>query len=177
MIQAALNQEPNAQLHIVPTQQNPLKESPGASMELIQAWLEDLSTELAPQDFARCLLETYELNSRSEKSYTVDTLKAIHSEKDWVLLLGSDSAESFLKWKNPTELLSLIKEVWIVPRGQNFSEETLLNLKKIFAQTQSIFMPPVINISSSQIRNGATSQQGVEFLSPRVLSVWNKLQS
>jgi nicotinic acid mononucleotide adenylyltransferase len=121
MIKEALKTDPKANLVIIPTKQNPLKNSPGASMELIQAWLEDLQNELGA-DFNRCKLDSTEMNSPSGINFTSDTLKEIKGNDDWVMLLGSDSALSFNKWKNPKSIISLLDEVWVVPRG-NFDFE------------------------------------------------------
>ena len=184
MLQRALLHDTQAELVLIPTHQNPLKESPGASLELIQAWLEDLADSLSYQQFSRLTLDLTEFN-KVAKSYTVDTLEEIQgSNEKWVLLLGSDSAESFAQWKNPLKLLQLISEIWIIPRTVNSedsvkSERTADKIKKsllsIHSQTQIEFLESVTEVSSTQIRNGTTSQPLSELLSPRVLSVWKTL--
>lgn len=73
MLRLALRTAPTAELLLVPTKQNPLKESPGAMIDLIQAWLEDLADTLSYQDFRRIRLETFELTS-TEKKVTPSTL-------------------------------------------------------------------------------------------------------
>jgi nicotinic acid mononucleotide adenylyltransferase len=176
MLKLALNEAKEAELVLVPTKQNPLKDSPGAALNLIQAWFEDLGDSLSYQEFSRCRLETLEMLSKEEKNYTVDTLKElISSNEKWALLLGSDTASHFLKWKNPKKLLQLVKELWIVPRGEHKNVEIEKILRSIDSHIQIKFLAPVTDISSTLIRNGTLSQPLSDFLGPRVLSVWKQL--
>ncbi|MEZ4815397.1 MAG: nicotinate-nicotinamide nucleotide adenylyltransferase [Bdellovibrionota bacterium] len=180
MLQLALKAAPEAELLIVPTKQNPLKSTPGAEISLINAWIEDLGSTLSYQEFSRCRLETIELQSVDEKNYTVKTLKKLISPNEqWALLLGSDSAVKFKEWKEPKEILSLLDEVWIVPRGHKSENETETQIKEILHSLNPHcslrFFNKVTDISSSQIRDGALSQPLNEFLSPKVLSVWKQL--
>ncbi len=176
MIKEALKIDPIAKLVIIPTKQNPLKESPGASMELVQAWLEDLKIELG-DDFKRCKLDTIEMNSPTGINFTSETLKEIKGNEDWVMLLGSDSALSFNKWKNPQSILSLLNEVWIVPRGDFEMNRDSAIIGKLFEPLKLRYLPQVRNISSTELRNEATSQSQslIKFLGPKVLEVWKKL--
>ncbi len=185
MIRQALLQDKEAILSLVPTKQNPLKESPGASFELIEAWLEDLANELSYQQFERILLETVEMTSDEEKSFTVDTLEKLKDHATtWTLLVGSDSFDNFLKWKEPAKILSQLSGLWIVPRGEESIDEIKIKSEKILfslkSQLRPEILPSVENISSSQIRlmssdAHATSQDLTEFLSPHVLTVWKRL--
>lgn len=65
---------------------------------------------LVTEDYARFLLSTVDA-VRTGRTYTLDTLTDLKSEKDTelelVLLLGADSAHSFDQWKNPTAILEL----------------------------------------------------------------------
>src|SRR4051812_10303631 len=75
IVKNALAKNREALLHIIPTKQNPLKNSRGASMDLMNAWMDDLSNELSVQDFSRCILDVSELESPEKNSFTFDTLK------------------------------------------------------------------------------------------------------
>jgi nicotinate-nucleotide adenylyltransferase len=174
MIQQALQKDKEAELWIVPTKQNPLKESPGASLHLIQAWMEDLAEELSFQLFSRCVLELSELNSEDNFSYTSKTISELSTEKkSWTLLLGSDTAQHFSKWKNTSELTSYLHEVWVVPRGAYSKEQILAQFS---SELPVVFLNPVCDISSTEIRDGTTSQPLEEFLSPHVLSTWKQVK-
>ena len=147
-------------------------------MELIQAWLEDLQNELGA-DFNRCKLDSTEMNSPSGINFTSDTLKEIKGNDDWVMLLGSDSALSFNKWKNPKSIISLLDEVWIVPRGNFDFERDSKIIEQLFEPLKLRFLKKLSTISSTELRNEAMSQpQNLkQFLGPRVLEVWKKLHS
>ena len=194
MLRQALSLNKEALAYIVPTKQNPLKESPGSSLQLIEAWMSDLADELSYQQFSRCVLELSEFNSENEKSYTVDTLEGLHQDHqdnqektEWILLLGSDSALSLDQWKNPEKLISLLSEIWVVPRkninDSKFSiEETeklvTQKLQKLKAASKLKLLKTVSDISSTELRektDGATSQLLDEYLSPHVREVWKKL--
>jgi nicotinate-nucleotide adenylyltransferase len=200
MLRQALSLDKNALAYIVPTKQNPLKESPGSSLQLIQAWMLDLANDLSHEQFLRCVLELSEFNSKNEKSYTVETLEELQRndqkhhfqnqdqiKTEWILLLGSDSALSLDQWKNPEKLISLLSQVWVVPRknihDSNFSiEQTQKHvsqkLKKLKGDSKLKLLKTVSDISSTELReknDGATSQLLDQYLSPHVREVWKKL--
>jgi len=188
MLRQALSLDKDALAYIVPTKQNPLKESPGSSLQLIEAWMSDLADDLSYQQFSRCVLELSEMHSEKEKSYTVETLEELQQDSDkWILLLGSDSALSLHQWKNPQHLLSLLSEIWVVPRkdihDENFSivdikNQVLQKLRDLNAESKVKFLKTVSDISSTELRekeNEATSQLADEYLSERVREVWKKL--
>lgn len=180
MLQRALKHDREAELVIVPTKQNPLKNSRGAEMALIQAWLEDLADSLSYQEFSRCRLETYEMLSPEKQNYSVDTLQnLVNSGEKWVLLLGSDSASSLTQWKSPDRVLSLVNEVWVVPRGEYCNTKITETLASLNPKIKIHFLDKVSDISSTHIRSlkgdGTSSQSLEKFLSPRVLAVWKQL--
>ena len=194
MLRQALSLNKDALAYIVPTKQNPLKESPGSSLQLIQAWMSDLADELSYQQFSRCILELSEFNSENEKSYTFDTLEGLHQghqeaqeKNEWILLLGSDSALSLDQWQNPEKLVSLLSEIWVVPRNNlNDSKFSIAETQKLVAQklqrlkgeSKLKFLNTVSDISSTELReksDEATSQLIDEYLSPHVREVWKKL--
>jgi len=190
MLQQALKHNRDAEILLIPTKQNPLKESRGAEMALIQAWLEDLGDQLSYQEFSRVRLETIEILSDEEKNYTVNTLRELASEdQNWALLLGSDAASKFSHWKNPAEILEMLSEIWVVPRGEDDTNEIVKNIESVNSsknsinKTKVVFLQKVKDISSTQIRNltqqlntsdGASSQPLDELLTPRVLAVWKQ---
>lgn len=93
-------------------------------------------------------------------SYTYDALrylKAQNPKTEFVLLIGGDNYFAFDKWLNYDKILSEF-EVWAYPRqGGNTNIDTKFkNIKLISA--------PLIDISSTEIRNKISNKQQVEHL-------------
>jgi nicotinate-nucleotide adenylyltransferase len=108
-------------------------------------------------------------------SYTIDTLQRLNQlfpEKEFCLIIGSDNALVFDKWKNYKEILT-IYEVLVYPRkGYNFSE-----VADIYPQMK-LLNSPFYDISSSQIRKALKQKKDVtKWLHPNVLKfiIENKL--
>jgi nicotinate-nucleotide adenylyltransferase len=82
-------------------------------------------------------------------SYTVDTLKRLQNsypEHQFVLMIGSDNALIFDKWKDYETILQLV-EVYVYPR-QGFPTGDALNLYPAMIPIHS----PLYPISSTQLR-------------------------
>lgn len=91
------------ELRFVPAAASPLKPAPRAGGAARRALLEALLAE-AP---GRVLLEPLELD-RPGPSYTVDTLEALAAREPdaaWILVLGSDQAAAFPRWKDVDRIL------------------------------------------------------------------------
>lgn len=88
--------------------------------------------------------------SLSIPSYTIDSLEFITSQyptHNFSLLIGSDNALVFDKWKSYNELLNKYK-VFVYPRsGYDFAEVSV-----IYPQ-MNLINSPVYNISSTEIRH------------------------
>jgi len=82
-------------------------------------------------------------------SYTIDTLKVLEAEfptKKFTLIIGSDNALVFDKWKNYNELLTEFN-IAVYPRpGYNFDE-----VSAVYPQMK-LLNTPIYDISSTQIR-------------------------
>ena len=101
-------------------------------------------------------------------SYSIDTLKQlnqIYPEHQFCLIIGSDNALVFDKWKNYNEILDKY-EVLVYPRlGYDFSE-----VADIYPQMK-ILETPYYNISSTQIRYAIKQKKDVSnWLHPKVVS-------
>lgn len=94
-------------------------------------------------------------------SYTIDTLKFLSHEfpdNKFTVLIGSDNAFVFDKWKNYNELL-VNYDIVVYPRiGYEFSE-----VSKIYPQMRLI-NTPVYTISSTEIRTFIKQQKNVSNL-------------
>ena len=65
---------------------------------------------------------------KGEVSYTIDTLrelKRLYPGRDLILLIGSDEANSFPRWKDPEEI-SRLASLYYVPREGREVDETVL---------------------------------------------------
>jgi len=109
---------------------------------------------------------------RSGPSYTVDTLRDLHTEfpeHEWFLLLGGDSVNDFSKWRAPDEIAALAKLV-AVNRGSQPLEPN----EREFLHVQM----PALDISGSNLRARLQSHQSIRYLVPRAVEEYlrqNKL--
>jgi len=111
---------------------------------------------------------------RGDVSYTVDTLDQIRSENpdaDIFLIIGSDSLASFGKWHDPERLLTLAS-LAVVQRGGeppvDFSVlDGLASPAIVEACRESVVDMPVIELSSTELRNRIAEGRSVRFRLPR----------
>ncbi len=99
-------------------------------------------------------------------SYTIDTLDKLKNdfpEHNFSLLIGSDNALVFDKWKNYKELLFKYK-VFVYPReGYDFSE-----VADIYPEMK-LLKTPNYNISSTEIRSSIAKKKDItKWLDPEV---------
>jgi len=100
-------------------------------------------------------------------SYTIYTL-AVLTEKypdfDFVLLMGSDNLESFHRWKNHEEIIANYA-IYVYNRPEK-NQTKFDNHPKI-----KFFEAPLMQISSSYIRNQIKAGKSVEYiLTPKVFN-------
>ena len=99
-------------------------------------------------------------------SYTIHTLAYLFEkfpEHQFVLILGSDNLESFTKWKNYEQILEQV-ELYVYPRKDSHGGE-LINHPKV-----KIISAPVMEISSSFIREAIKNKKDVRYMMPE--KVW-----
>ena len=99
-------------------------------------------------------------------SYTIHTLVSLYEkfpEHTFVLILGSDILPTFDKWKNYEQILEQA-ELYVYPR-KNFENHELLKHPKV-----KLIEAPIMEISSSFIRNSIKNKKDVRFMMPE--SVW-----
>lgn len=105
-----------------------------------------------------------------QPSYTITTLtylKEKYPENDFVLILGEDNLTTFHKWKNQEEIL-INYELYVYPRVKS-ENCALKNHPKVK------FVPaPIIEISSTEIRNAIKEKKDVRYFVPS--SVWEYIK-
>ena len=95
-------------------------------------------------------------------SYTVDTLAYLYDkypDKEFVLIMGSDNLINFHKWKNFNEILRYY-QIYVYPRPGT-KESNLLNNPSV-----KLVNAPLMEISSSFIRNAIKNNKDVRFFLP-----------
>ena len=111
---------------------------------------------------------------RGDVSYTVDTLDQIRSEHpdaEIFLIIGSDSLASFEKWHEPERLLTLVS-LAVVQRGGeppvDFSVlDGLASPEIVKVCSESVIDMPVIELSSTELRNRIAEGRSIRFRLPR----------
>jgi len=94
-------------------------------------------------------------------SYTIDTLTHLEekfSNKNFSLVMGSDNLEHLHKWKNSDVLIERY-QIIVYPRSKDYQ----IPLEKINA---TILDAPLLNISSTFIRERIRSQLNINFYVP-----------
>lgn len=103
----------------------------------------------------------------SQPSYTINTLAHLNEkypQHTFSLIIGQDNLSSFHKWKNYEEIIKRFK-LYVYPRPN--AEPSDLDLHKNVIMTDA----PLIEISSTFIRNALLEKKNVSFFVPE--SVWN----
>ena len=100
--------------------------------------------------------------SLPKPSYTIDTLTYLnekHPNYKFSLIMGGDNLASFHKWKNYEKILE--NHEILVYKRPNYDLGELQNHPRI-----NILDAPMLNISSSYIRNCIKNNQSIQYLVP-----------
>ncbi|MBL6963000.1 MAG: nicotinate-nucleotide adenylyltransferase [Bacteroidetes bacterium] len=166
--QSFLNETDLEEIWFVVSPQNPLKDKSQLEDENLRLELVHKSTHSNPK-FKVCDLEF----TLPKPSYTFNTLSAIKTKypgSTFVLLIGSDSLNSFSKWKNFKEILISI-HLYVYPRAIDYRiPDHLLNYRI------TLYNMPLLNVSSSFIRSLLMQGKSIQYLVPsEVFSYYNSL--
>ena len=116
---------------------------------------------------------------RGETSFTIDTLRTIHQERPQdalFLLLGSDSLTTFDKWKEPEAICEIATPLIVARRGFEISTNALVpfcdaaRAKEI--RDHQISDLPVVEISSTVIRESVKQGRSIRYLTPRPVEMY-----
>lgn len=156
----------------VPTSQNPLKsDAPTAAADRLEM------LRLALRTCRDTEISTIELD-RPPPAYTVETLRELRRlrgpEEVFTLLMGSDSAVDFARWREPLEILKLAIPA-IVIRPPHTLAGLTAHLRETLppdaaeAMIREIVPLPPIDISSTEVRRRLARGESVEgLLDPEV---------
>ncbi|MDI1354464.1 MAG: nicotinate (nicotinamide) nucleotide adenylyltransferase [bacterium] len=152
------------QVWLVVSPQNPLKDK---SQLLDQQQRLNL-VRTALDDHPNLRASTIEFGL-SQPSYTINTLahlKEKYPEHEFSLIMGQDNLRSFHKWKNYEEILKQY-QIYVYPRPGADSGQ--------FANHPHVHLTdaPVIDISSTFIRNAIRDKKDVRFFLPA--KVWEEI--
>ncbi len=145
------------QVWMVVSPQNPLKKRRTLAKDYDRLYLIDQAIDDNP------VLKSSNIEfSLPKPSYTIDTLtylKEKYPDKQFVLIMGGDNLGSFHKWKNYETILNN-HEIYVYKRptyelGELESHESI-----------SLFDAPMMEISSSYIRNEIKEGRSIRYLVP-----------
>jgi nicotinate-nucleotide adenylyltransferase len=107
-------------------------------------------------------------------SYTIETLQTFrqdHPDDELFLLMGSDSLNEFLLWKEPREIATLASLI-VVNRGRIAPPNLGPLVPHLGADAvdriRCITMPG-IDLSASELRDRARNEQSLRYLTPRAV--------
>lgn len=111
---------------------------------------------------------------RGGVSFTVETLRELtdtQRDSEFFFLMGADSLDSFSSWRDPEEILKLAKPIVV---GRPGSGEVDLSVLERLSSTEYVeslreltVESPLIDISSSNIRQRVADESTIRFLVPR----------
>ena len=146
------------ELWFVVSPQNPLKDKVSLAPDNQRLEMVKRAIPLNENRFKVCDIEM----GMPKPSYTIDTLKVLeikYPDKEFNLILGSDSMDSITKWKDYNELIYNHK-IYVYPReGSNIKE--LANTYPI-----KIIRAPLVDFSSTKIRQKIWNGENVRNLIP-----------
>ncbi|MFN3530062.1 MAG: nicotinate (nicotinamide) nucleotide adenylyltransferase [Bacteroidia bacterium] len=142
---------------LVVTPQNPLKKKDSLLDQYLR--LDLVQRSVADNPKLRATDVEFKLDKPSYTIHTLVHLREKHPDRSFTLIMGEDNLVSFPRWKNHEQILQQF-DVMVYPRvGQHPSE--LAGHPRV-----QLVQAPVIEISSSQIRQYLKAGQSVRYLLP-----------
>lgn len=155
----------------VPASIPPHKRSAGLATEKDR--VEMLHLAIAGQGSLR--VSTKEID-RGGVSYTVDTLREIHTERphdELFLLVGADTLEDLPHWRAPAEILDLATPIAVARHGSPPPDfralEAIVSPLRPRALERIIVEMPIVAFSSSDLRERIRTGRSIRFRTPRAV--------
>jgi nicotinate-nucleotide adenylyltransferase len=147
------------EIWLVVSPHNPLKDKSGLTNMYDRLEMAKLATENA--EHIRVSDIEFAL---PQPSYTIDTLTYLHEkypEKEFVLIMGADNLVSFKKWKN-YEVITKNYQIYIYKRPG-------FEITDTHNATVQILDAPLLEISSTHIRELIKERKSIRFLVPDIV--------
>jgi nicotinate-nucleotide adenylyltransferase len=114
---------------------------------------------------------------RGGVSYTVDTLRQIHTERpddELFILLGSDTLCDIGSWREPEEIFRLARPLFVHRAGAPQAEVPAVVLESITADrvVPPAIEMPAMNVSSTEIRNRVAAGRSIDGLVPQIVAAY-----
>jgi len=163
-----------SQIRWVPAAQSPLKpDGPIASG----------SQRVTMLQLALAGLEGHQIDERElfrgDVSYTVDTIRELRNEfpgVEWLMIIGGDSLATMRQWHQPELLLQMAIPA-VVHRGgepePDFSVlQGIASEERIRMFRNNVIPMPLIEISSSELRQRVAQGRSIRFRTPRAVEAF-----
>lgn len=152
-----LNANQVDEIWFVVSPHNPLKEIANLAEDKHRLKMVTLAIEAYSPQLSVCDIEM----RMPRPSYTIDTinaLKAEHSDRDFVIIMGADSINTIAKWKDYNNLIN--NNIIVYPRlGYEIDKNNL-------PQNTKLIDAPIIEISSTYIRKLIANSKRADYFMP-----------
>ncbi len=145
-------------LWLMVSPQNPLKQSSDMASDYHRLRM----SELVSRRIEGVTTSAFEFNM-PRPSYTIDTLNALNDkfpDDEFYLVIGADNWSLFDKWKSGEEIINKY-HIIIYPRP-GFE----ISIPEAYSDRVTVVNAPLIELSSTQIRNLLALQQSISFYVP-----------
>ena len=111
-------------------------------------------------------------------TYTIDTIKnlqKLNKNVEYYFIMGEDSLYNFHKWKDYRELLNICKFIVAKRKNENNKlEEKIEELNNICKDSIYLLESPMIDISSTDIRERIIQNKPIKYLVPEAVELYIK---
>ena len=155
------------QVWMVVTPHNPHKEKNSLLDDYKRLHLVSLATE----DFPKIKASDFEFKL-PQPNYTVNTLAHLQDKypaHEFSLIMGEDNLKTFHKWKN-YEVILQNHDIYVYPRVSSEAESVDLKISRDFGTRIHKIDAPIVEISSTFIRENRKNKKNVQPLLPA--KVW-----
>ena len=119
-------------------------------------------------NFRICTIESF---GKGEAEYTVNTLKNLRElfpSYEFYFITGADALIDMNKWKSPDEIFKLCEIVTTARPGKDSDELdfAIVNLRENYGARVTVIRMPLVDISSTQVREAVAAGLNVEHLVP-----------
>ncbi|QHW34946.1 nicotinate-nucleotide adenylyltransferase [Paenibacillus rhizovicinus] len=103
---------------------------------------------------------------REGTSFTIDTIKALHElypDRSFSIIIGADRVNDLPQWHEIEALAGMVSFIGVTRAGETFQLE---QLPSFIADKLTIIEMPLMDISSTAIRNRVAAGRSIRFLLP-----------